>query len=105
MRGKAGQRIERNRTGQPHVIEPYGLYTAEQVQALLGISKRSLGGAKRNGLPVIRRFNKDLFLGEDVLDWLRAGRCSRGNSDLVEGAVNVERSTLNVQRSTRAKEG
>ncbi len=79
--------------GEPAVIQPTALYTAEQVMCLLGISKRSLGGAKRNGLAVVRWFNKDLFLGEDLLAWLRAGRCSRTGANSVEGAASPHEAT------------
>jgi hypothetical protein len=72
---------------QPHVIHPHALYTAAQVRQLLGLRESSLRTAKREqGLRCCRRANRDYYLGEDLLAWLRAGRCSRNGEDRIEGA-------------------
>jgi hypothetical protein len=75
----------------PHVVVPTAVYTAEQVQRLLGLKPSSLRTAKReSGLVCIRRVNRDWYLGEDLLAWLRAGRSSRGGNGRVEGAPSPE---------------
>lgn len=73
---------------QPHVIVENALYSGEQVQRLLHLKPSSLRTAKREGLVFIRRFARDWFLGSDLLAWLRAGRCSRPLSKMVEGSAS-----------------
>lgn len=74
---------------EPHVIHPHAVYTAEQVQRLLGLRPSTLRTAKREqGLRCCRRANRDWYLGEDLLAWLRGGRCSRPLSKMVEGTVS-----------------
>ncbi len=85
MRGKvAASAVE------PHVIQPTAVYTAEQVQRLLGLKPSSLRTAKRSGLVCCRRFSRDYYLGEDLLAWLRSGRSSRNGDDGVEEALSPE---------------
>jgi hypothetical protein len=70
----------------PFVIQPNGVYTAEQVQRLLGLKPSSLRTAKREqGLVACRRGPRDLYLGSDLLAWLRGGRRSANGRDAVEG--------------------
>jgi hypothetical protein len=84
---------------QPHVIHPHALYTAAQVRQLLGLRESSLRTAKRE--QGLRRANRDYYLGEDLLAWLRAGRCSRNGQDRVEGAPASLDLNNGVQRSTK----
>lgn len=75
---------------EPHVIHPNAVYTAEQVRRLLGLRESSLRTAKREqGLRCCRRAGHDYYLGEDLLTWLKGGRCSRSISEMVERTATV----------------
>lgn len=63
---------------QPVVIQPTGVYTVAQVRAMLGLRQSSLRREIREGrLAVNRRCGKYFFLGEQLLEWLRAGEVRR----------------------------
>ena len=73
-----------------HVIHETSIYTAAQVQQLLGLRKSTLGREIReHGLRVIKRCGKYFFLGSDLLDWLERGRLRP--TATTEGAVVTDK--------------
>lgn len=93
----------------PHIIHPTAVYTAEQVRRLLGLRPSTLQTAKREqGLRCCRRAGHDYYLGEDLLAWLKGGRCSRGGADQVEGMPCINpriKRAENRKTERKAKEG
>jgi hypothetical protein len=54
-------------------INPLSVYTSEQLSTMLDASEATLAEARRSGaLRATRKGRRVLYLGEWVLDWLRA---------------------------------
>lgn len=57
-----------------HVITPTGIYSVDQARTILRLRQSSLRREIREGrLRVCKRCGRYYFLGEQILDWLRAG--------------------------------
>jgi hypothetical protein len=64
----------------PFVCHATGVYTMAQVRAMLGLRQSSLSREIREGrLRVNKRCGKYFFLGEQLLDWIRAGELKSQN--------------------------
>ncbi|HBI41751.1 MAG TPA: hypothetical protein DDY78_02715 [Planctomycetales bacterium] len=62
-------------------INPLAVYTAKQLSAMLDVGEGSLAEARRRGaLRSTRKGRRVLFLGEWVLDWLRAEPAEQSES-------------------------
>jgi hypothetical protein len=60
------------------VLHETGVYTVQQVRAMLGLRQSSLRRELREGrLRVCKRCGKYFFLGEQLLAWLRGGERGR----------------------------
>ena len=58
----------------PFVIDPNGVYLAEQIRAALRLRASSLKSEWRRGrLRVVRRCGRNFYLGRDLLAWLDSG--------------------------------
>jgi hypothetical protein len=56
----------------PFKIEPFGIYSSDDLSKMLDVSPQTLAEARRSGaLLFTRKGRKTLFLGQWVLDWLR----------------------------------
>jgi hypothetical protein len=54
-------------------IDPLAIYTGDQLSAMLDVSEVTLAEARRSGaLRSVKKGRRVLYLGEWVLDWLRA---------------------------------
>lgn len=57
------------------VIDPNGVYSLDDVAAIMGTSRRGIARAvKEDGLAYSRRGNRRVFLGQWVLEWIVAGK-------------------------------
>jgi hypothetical protein len=63
-------------------IDPAGIYDGPLLCDLLGVSAQTLARARRSGeLRYTRKGQRILYLGEWVLEWLRAERCKEVVTD------------------------
>lgn len=60
-----------------HTIQPTALYYREDVQRLLRLPRQALREAIKSGLRVSRIRGRYRFLGEWLVEWVRAGELKR----------------------------
>ena len=64
------------------VIEPQHLYTYDGITQRLGVSRKTIRAAIRNGLKVSRAHRKAFILGKDWIDYVvDQERSTRGSSE------------------------
>src|SRR5262249_46665059 len=62
-----------------HVIDPNGVYSAQDFRIIFGLRASSLRREVRQGrLEVYKRCGRYFILGEQILAWLRGGEMKRG---------------------------
>jgi hypothetical protein len=62
-------------------IQPTGIYSTDDVCAMLDASPDTLAAARRSGeLRGVRKGRRIIYLGEWVLAWLRAGQEGRDHA-------------------------
>ena len=67
------------------VIEPQHLYTYDAITKRLGITRKTIHAAIRNGLKVSRAHRKAYILGQDWIDYI----VNQGNSTAIRGGVDA----------------
>jgi hypothetical protein len=70
-----------------HLVEGMAIYSPVAVQKALGLSKNTLRREVRLGrLRMSKRAGRNYFLGEWLLEWIRAGEIKRRRAEPITAA-------------------